>query len=248
MRVFELPKRGSTRDEYEDAHYYRHETNEKGEDVAFRLAVADGATETSFSEKWARLLVRSYCAGRLDPATIESTVQKLSVTWRRSVGERPLPWYAQEKLSAGAFAALAGLRLCEDRRWSTLAAGDCCVFQTRNDALLYSFPYLTAEEFDARPKLLSSAPIPNVSANDHIKVDSGDWRPGDTFFLMTDALAAWFLRYSKLPDTDAVNFLKELDNADDFARFVELQRSDKQANGQPLMRNDDVTLLVHTVY
>ena len=46
-----LPKDGNTKAEYEDAAYPGNEINYYGE--LFRCAVADGATETSFSRLWA---------------------------------------------------------------------------------------------------------------------------------------------------------------------------------------------------
>ena len=50
VQVFSVPKFGNTEDEYEDA-------------VAFslpdqRFAIADGATESSFSDRWAQSLVK----------------------------------------------------------------------------------------------------------------------------------------------------------------------------------------------
>jgi hypothetical protein len=87
----------------------------------------------------------------------------------------------------------------------------------------------------------------NVAAKEHVKRTDGTWQRGDTFYLMSDALAAWFLRYSNLPGADAVYCLKQLENQTGFATFIELQRKDMVDSESPMLRNDDVTLLVCTI-
>lgn len=58
IQVFGLPKAGNRADEYEDAYSPKRQGELEGE--SFRFAVADGATEGSFSRLWAGMLVRSY--------------------------------------------------------------------------------------------------------------------------------------------------------------------------------------------
>ena len=61
--AFWLPKAGNTLEEYEDAFWPRKSIDRSTS--MFRCAVADGATETSFSAVWAQTLVRAYCRGHL---------------------------------------------------------------------------------------------------------------------------------------------------------------------------------------
>jgi hypothetical protein len=61
--AFWLPKAGNTLEEYEDAFWPRKSMDRSLS--MFRCAVADGATETSFSRVWAQTLVRAYCRGHL---------------------------------------------------------------------------------------------------------------------------------------------------------------------------------------
>jgi hypothetical protein len=96
-----MPKAGNTLVEYEDAFWPRHD-RVHGAGTA-NLAVADGATETSFSGLWARLLVSSYGRGRLTAENSAEEIQRIRRVWRRAVGQKPLPWYAEEKLRSGAF-------------------------------------------------------------------------------------------------------------------------------------------------
>ena len=130
--------------------------------------MTDGATETSFSGLWARLLAEAYCAGGTTPETLFAALPAAQATWREAVAAIPLPWYAEEKARQGAFAALVGLALIADSRGGRRAAGppwpcgDSCLIQVRGDALLVAFPLASAAEFNNRPTLLSSEPASNV--------------------------------------------------------------------------------------
>ena len=94
-QAFWLPKSGSTEGEYEDAFWpKRLPVDREAELSDFRVAVADGATETSFSGLWAKLLVRSYAEGRLLPEGFAASLVKLQARWRSAITRKPLPWYA----------------------------------------------------------------------------------------------------------------------------------------------------------
>ena len=108
-RVFWAPKAGNRTEEYEDAFWPVRGVNREGD--RFRFAVADGATETSFSGLWAQLLVRSFGAGTLRQAHFDASLRPARVSWRRAVSSKPLPWYAEAKVLDGAYAALLGVEL-----------------------------------------------------------------------------------------------------------------------------------------
>ncbi len=108
IRVFSLPKAGNSVAEYEDACWPR-QARELSDNI--HLAVADGATETSFSGLWARLLVNAYGRGRLTEAAWIHDLSKIRRVWQRAVGQKPLPWYAEEKLRLGAYSALTGVTI-----------------------------------------------------------------------------------------------------------------------------------------
>jgi hypothetical protein len=246
VQAFWLPKDGNALEEYEDA-YWPLEAPPRELNL-LRLAVADGATETSFSGAWADLLARAYCRGKLLPASLSDGLPRLAQAWTRHVGKKPLPWYAEQKREQGAFAAVVGLELQQGgRAWNGFAVGDCCLFQTRGESILTRFPLETAEQFDNRPLLLSSTTRSNKAALESVKTVKGTWQAGDTFYLMSDALSAWFLRHASLPDTNPVQYVKSLTTQAEFADFITLQRRDRMADGKPMMRNDDVTLLGCTV-
>src|SRR2546422_7087812 len=104
---FFLPKAGNSHEEYEDAFWPQERIDLHT--PAFRCAVADGATETSFSGLWAQMLVRAYCKGELSRK--RQDLSRLQRNWLKFVSGRPLPWYAEEKLRSGAFSSIVGLAL-----------------------------------------------------------------------------------------------------------------------------------------
>jgi len=246
VRVFSLPKAGNSVAEYEDAHWPRQSSNSTG---LVHLAVADGATETSFSGLWAKLLVSAYGRGRLAESSWDADLGKFRRVWQRAVGQKPLPWYAEEKLRLGAFSSLTGVTLfppaqldADGGEFQTLSIGDSCVFQVREGRLIWSFPFTAAEEFNSRPLLISSldrGPDHEVAAQRVI----GVWQPGDVFLLMTDALACWALR---LLESGANPFalIQSVETPEAFAAFIAQQRDSMNAEGIPLLKNDDVTLVI----
>lgn len=191
-RVFWAPKAGSTEEEYEDAYWPARDID--GRLAGFRCALADGATESSFSGQWARMLVRAYCRRELDGTRMEKSLRNLTRTWLAQVSAGPLPWYAEQKLDLGAFSSLLGLHIYGDGAWRSTAVGDTCVFQHRGEDVRAAFPLGRAEDFTSAPVLISSTARHNRSLAMNVAETCGDWSRGDVFLLMTDAAACWYLR------------------------------------------------------
>ena len=191
-RAFHLPKRGSQESEYEDAFFpdgvFQRDLSE------FRCAVADGASESAFSGKWARLLVRWYCRRRV-------TLESLQRLWLRFATRFPAPWYLEEKVRRGAHAAFVGLSIRDGQpsepfggSWEVEAVGDSCFFHVRGDELLTVVPISKSDGFDNSPHLVSTdAATLFELAESQPTVFSGEWRPRDSFYLLTDAFAQWTL-------------------------------------------------------
>ena len=116
-RALWAPKAGNRSDEYEDAFWPQRTINRTvNRSGSFRFAVADGATETSFAGLWARRLVRAYGSGCFAGRNWQNQLRREQAAWYAEVLQKPLPWYAEEKVHSGAFAALLGLELHNDRR------------------------------------------------------------------------------------------------------------------------------------
>jgi len=234
-------KAGNSEEEYEDAFWPKGRViGERRTQVS--VAVADGATESSFSGVWARQLAHAYCRGILSSSNLQDSLSKKQQAWARFVGRKPLPWYAEEKVRKGAFSTVLGLTLEDQDKnggagvWKALAVGDSCLVQIRNETLLSSFPLSSAADFTNSPFLLGSSREANTGIDSEVRSITGEWQSGDKFYLMTDAIAAWFFREVEKSQAPWLA-LRDLETDElPFQPWVDELRSTHQ------MRNDDVTL------
>lgn len=242
---FALPKAGNDANDYEDAMFpplHAPMTRRMRRRSLARVAIADGATESSFARLWAELLVEGYGTGHLSPSKLEQDLPALQGEWLRQVSVRPLPWYAEEKVRDGAFSAWLGLEvrdLPRGGRWRAFAVGDSCVCQMRAGTLLASFPMDSAADFTSQPFLVGSQPQHNARVAQALRTVHGQWEDGDQFVLMTDALAAWFLAAHAAGEQpmQTLEGFTMTDGSDGFAAWVTELRAARQ------MRNDDTTLV-----
>jgi hypothetical protein len=223
-----LPKDGNADDEYEDA-AYPLSFSESASQEKFRCAVADGATETSFSGLWANLLVRGYA----DEEPLEESRKK----WQAEIPTADQPWYVEEKAQAGAYAALVGLSLIADGTWTCEAVGDSCLIHVRDQKIIQSFPLVSAEEFNNRPSLVCS--IENAATDVAFSSLVGNWKGGDKFLLLTDAMARWLLGGSEAELSRLCNFETEVD----LREFTDEQRALVGDDGRSRLHNDDITIM-----
>jgi hypothetical protein len=249
-RTFWAQKRGNDPKDYEDASWPR--TLLIDSQGYFRFAVADGATESSYAEIWAKQLVRAFCKGLLDHHTIWDNLPNLQQRWSQIVNKRvialgrPLPWYTEEKIRNGAFAAILGLTIDEDvpgggyGKWQAIALGDSCVAHMRGEQVLTCFPLDNSVSFSNRPRLLPSNSLHNQSVIEHLYTIERTWKRGDIFYLMTDALACWFIKEIEVGQKPW-RFLRKLDMANQDSLFRDLVEG---LHASKAMRNDDVTLVL----
>lgn len=239
---FWVTKSGNDNIEFEDAFCPQGQIDD--DTSCIRFAIADGATESSFSKQWAASLTKAYCDGDLtSPRSRRSSrcLRNLRDEWAKDVHSRPLPWYAQLNAERGAHATLAGLTLHENdgpheqRTWDAIAVGDSCLIQVRGDNLLKTFPINRSTEFNNRPALLSSLSRPDDRVR--WRRTRGTWESEDSFYLMTDALACWFLNEFELGNLPwrRLHEIQPLES--DFANLIDELRSSQQ------IHNDDVTML-----
>lgn len=235
-------KAGNERADYEDAFWPKRRVS--GDNRAcMSVAVADGATESSFSRLWAKQLARAYCNAQGDSEAFLALLPSLQRSWAKFVSRKPLPWYAEEKARIGAFSTILGLTLRDgdtsgnSGSWEALAVGDSCLVQIRGDAILTTFPLSSSEEFNNSPFLLGSIPESNKHLDSQLRHSNGEWESGDSFYLMTDAVAACFLRQVEEHKSpwQAVRDL-DFEPSLPFTPWVDELRKDK------ILKNDDVTI------
>jgi hypothetical protein len=194
VNAFRLQKAGNAPSEYEDAFWPRTSCEES---FPLRVAAADGATDAVYSGLWANILVRSWGRRDLNNLRFARDVAQKAKLWQRIIRHRQLPWYVEEKARSGTYAAFAGVELdntpgLSSGSWMAVACGDCCLFQIRGPELQAAFPVARSDDFTNSPVLLSTRTMrgDDVSA---IQIATGAWEEGDCLYLMTDALACWFL-------------------------------------------------------
>lgn len=238
---FHVPKLGSAEREYEDAYYPPRASHRNVK--AFRCAVADGATESTFAREWAQILVRGFGRGRL-------RFGRMRKLWHRSVrGRSSAPgaaWYVGAKMRQGAYAAFVGLILRDGNNgrpgglWRVLAAGDSCIFHVRADNLLTHGPMKHSADFDSSPRLLSTSSAGTLlRGGDPVTVLTGEWQPRDAFYLATDALAQWVLAEHE-QGRAPWELMRELGDDGTAAPFEAIVARARSERG---MKNDDTTLL-----
>ena len=257
VQAYWVPKLGNSAEEYEDAFAYsapdRH------------LAVADGATESSYADRWARDLVDQFVT---NPPPVDAAqtpfpawLTPMQQRWREGIDWENLPWFAEEKAKGGAYATFLGVTVFDPDsagstsflkrataffrkheaprawRWKAVAIGDSCFFQIREGKMVRSFPLTKADQFNSRPVLLCSNPANNTGVWPEVRFEQGDCKPEDLFILATDAVAKWFLEQTEA-NGKPWETLQRISSNQEFQDFVARLRNEKA------LRNDDTTVLL----
>lgn len=204
-----------------------------------RVAVCDGASEGWGSGPWAVHLSKALVASPPSPQSFSEWL--VSQRNRYAPVSGAVSWYAEEKQAAGAFSTFLSLGFSPSRddgvKYLASAIGDTALFHRRGRHLVAKFPVERSVEFGNRPALVGSA----VGSGEPVPLwFAGRAEPGDCFYVMTDALAEWFLcraeaKQSPWEMLDPV--LDGEDSSDDFADWVQSLRQGK------VLKNDDATLV-----
>lgn len=193
IRQLLVPKAGSDAAECEDVIALNEQSG--------RFAVADGATEAFDARQWAARLADGWARGdqsALNPNDFRRWVgaegEQLHAAWNK----RQLPWYAEEKARRGSFAAFVGLQIERASggalHWRAIALGDACFFLVHGDQLRVAFPLGDAQSFHSCPLLVPSLINQQQAALAQTATAAGSLAEGDVCWLLSDAVAAWYLQ------------------------------------------------------
>ncbi|MFA6987977.1 MAG: hypothetical protein WC185_02870 [Acholeplasmataceae bacterium] len=238
-----VPKQGNIEQECEDSISVKI-TKEKDNRQLVRIAIADGATESSFAKEWANSLTKVFKKSRLPlDEFLFSKLPSLRKEWSISIQNVELPWYAQEKARSGAYSAFLGIIVdLEALNFEALAIGDCCFFQIRNEIVIRQFPLNSSIEFGNNPYLISSNENRNSELTNYVVNVKGELNKGDVLLLMSDALAHWFAKNIELgerPWNILLGFIgKTRFRKQKFNSWLSDQRFSKE------VKNDDVVLAI----
>jgi hypothetical protein len=240
ISAFLKEKKGCLRKECEDAVTVNEST--------LRLCVADGASDSFDSRTWAWLLAadwRSSNRGQyFDKESFALRLHELSLNWHRKWEKRTLPWYHEEKLRQGAFAAFLGveLELQPDRLlWKSLSLGDCCLFSHNlGEGIVYSFPFGSTDQFGNYPLLLSTHSTDIDTVQRELLYAEGNIGLNCSLLMMTDAIACWFMEANKQCPTKTHSLIAALGEK----RKVEIEKMVDEERASGFLRNDDIGIIL----
>ena len=101
------------------------------------------------------------------------------------------------------------------------------------------FPLKHSSAFGSSPYLLSSSPDRSGDLDEHLCIAEGVCEPGDALYLMTDALACWFMAEDETGRTPW-RLLRDLNTEDQAESFGDMIR---RLRMEGVLKNDDSTLM-----
>lgn len=250
LRLFScsIPKFGNSEKENEDAfRIIRKPKNSEGFHE-LRCAIADGATQSSFSRLWAELLVSKTIQTNHVPKEhlLPPVIRKCQEEWNFRVNRMNLPWFAEEKAKKGAFSSLLWMSITNRRKppmvggpIRIIAIGDSDFLLVRQNKVEVAFPVNGSVNFGMNPYLISSKSDNNTEVN-WVKF-TGNWVSGDDILIASDALSQYLLNQFE----QAINPLTEIEDGlfcsflpdHYFIEWISKLRNEK------LIKNDDTTLI-----
>lgn len=206
------------------------------------FAISDGASESFDSQAWARLLVARFVE---HPAVNPDWVNSARKHYEAGRDFDAMSWSQQAAYERGSFATLLGVEWRDHNHdLEIIAVGDSLAVHLDGPERWDSYPYKRAEQFDDRPRLLSTLAEANafVASGTFNGESCAVWRVTDqsTVLLMTDALGQWLLA-----EPDAVRARADLLlAARTQSAFVDFVMEQRRLGA---MRVDDTTLLILSI-
>lgn len=205
-----------------------------------RFSVSDGVSKSFFPKVWSEILVRQFVE-RTDLNESE-LIKVCQDEWQKSIDEIvSLPetkWFTKSQYNRKdpALATFVGLQFFDkEKKWSASALGDSFLFFVPKGYKDYQKELVKLSSkvepivFDNFPDYLTSI---GASHKGRAKEKGGNLRNG-TFYLMTDALAEWFINESE----NAIGKITVWESQSDFERFI------SQAINENQLTNDDCAIL-----
>jgi hypothetical protein len=237
---YHRPKTGNTANEYEDAF-----DCDSSRGV---FAIADGATESSFSDIWAGALVSTFVDNppgfdRNDRDVMKDILRVARARWYGNIDWASLSWFQKNKALLGSYSTLLGLQIEVDgtqNRFRCMTIGDSCMFHI-SGGRMESFPFSDSRDLSNTPRLMWSGHGYNSGLEKEVEIPGievkyGKLRAGDTVVLATDAISKWILTHKAEKP-----WIEITSHSDDFYSFV----GNLISGGE--IKNDDVTVIFITV-
>lgn len=231
VKEFHRPKLGNSDNEYEDAFACNFEHR--------RFAIADGASDSIFSNIWADSLVKSFTDLNKQVKNDESYLKEIIFgarkRWYNQIDWGSLKLFVKNKALNGSFSTFLGVQLTPSGRGykcKIISVGDSCIFIVKEKETV-PFPIDDPRKFNITPKLIWSGYGNPFPEDYNTKVPKLEYMeevlmPGDRLLMATDAISKWIME--NLP-----NSLDELQNDGNSYGFITGLLESRE------MRNDDIT-------
>jgi hypothetical protein len=205
-----------------------------------RFSVSDGVSKSFFPKVWSEILVSQFVE-RTDLKEKE-LIKVCQDEWQKRIDEIiSLPetkWFTKSQYSRKdpALATFVGLQFLEkEKKWSASALGDSFLFFVPKGYKDYQKDLVRLSS-KVEPIVFDNFPDYQTSIGDshkgRAKEKSGNLRNG-IFYLMTDALAEWFIKEGE----NAIGKITVWKSQADFERFI------TQAIEENQLTNDDCAIL-----
>ncbi|WP_461598987.1 hypothetical protein [Winogradskyella sp.] len=207
-----------------------------------KFAISDGVSKSFFPKIWADVLVNEWVNKKWNSDNeFINHCQKIWLTQVTEIVKRPdAKWFTKNAFNRkeSGLATFVGLRFFKKKNdwyWKADALGDSFLFFVPNKFKDFSKECIVLSSkqepivFDNFPDYLSSL------GNNHKGEKQFKEKPltSGTFYLMTDALAEWFINEKNI----AISKIEVWQNQKDFERFVDEERHNEK------LGNDDSAIL-----
>ncbi|GAB4161499.1 MAG: hypothetical protein Tsb0033_19050 [Winogradskyella sp.] len=211
-------------------------------DLENKFAISDGVSKSFFPKIWADVLVNEWVNKKWNSDNeFINHCQKIWLTQVTEIVKRPdAKWFTKNAFNRkeSGLATFVGLRFFKKKNdwyWKADALGDSFLFFVPNKFKDFSKECIVLSSkqepivFDNFPDYLSSL------GNNHKGEKQFKEKPltSGTFYLMTDALAEWFINEKNI----AISKIEVWQNQKDFERFVDEERHNEK------LGNDDSAIL-----
>jgi hypothetical protein len=208
-----------------------------------KFAISDGVSKSFFPKIWADVLVNKWVDSKeFDEAQFILDCQKDWLNQVTEIVNKPdAKWFTKNAFNRkeSGLATFVGLRFYKKKKewfWKADALGDSFLFFVPKKIKDFSKECIVLSSkqepivFDNFPDYLSSLGN-NHKGEKHLKENP---LTSGTFYLMTDALAEWFLNEKD----NAISKINVWQNQKDFERFVDEERHNEK------LGNDDSAILI----
>lgn len=232
-----MSKLGNRESDYEDSFSYDLEK--------MKFAIADGASNSIFSDVWSRSLTESFITEDVDlfsqsvQTVVQTVMDKARSKWYSSINWTTLPWFTKNKSVNGSYSTILFCQLrerdSEHLQMRIIAVGDSCLFKIRGDDITFSFPLTYISQFNISPDLVWSGrgyPFPEKSPSKYpvTRVMDGVVEASDQLVFATDSVSVLLLS-----DPNPMTLVTEIIEKRFTEKLIKAIDSGK-------IKNDDVTL------